>query len=522
MTVLLTATLLLAGCAGTGTPTDAQPTDGTDPVPSTADGAGTSADAPTDTSLSLAIVPGLADADVEAFQEQLATRPDSGITLTLVSPVDVQHTRDAEQQLVREVAEGRVDLAWVGARAFRELGVHDLDALVAPMTLDSVPAQEAVLTTDLPDRMLSGLDVLGVTGLAVFPGPIRHPIAADSPLVTLEAFTDVPFFTWQGDVHALTVEALGATDVQVTPEERNAGIEDGSIRAYENSLVFLVDTTGWNTRAMSLNVNLWPSVSVLIANPDTVAGLDDPQLEVLTEVVQAVSATAFDRLADEQQLVDQACAGGATFGVASSAALGEIEAALRPVHDQLRADPVVAAYLDEIEALTAGIEPVVPTVPDSCTGTVTGPSAPEGSSADPTGEASELDGTYEITWSEDDLAEALGGDANPSARDLARGNAGTLLLVIDRGTYDLVFENGDSCSGTAEVDGSRVVLTATTKPSEWDCGDGLGGTSVDAAWSLTDDRLTLTDWEVPVLESMLGFNSALLGSKPLSRVTDPE
>ena len=69
-------------------------------------------------SLRLAIVPGLADLLVEALQDELASRGDGLVTLDLAHGFDVQHTLDAEQQIVRAVADGRLDLGWVGVRTF--------------------------------------------------------------------------------------------------------------------------------------------------------------------------------------------------------------------------------------------------------------------------------------------------------------------------------------------------------------------------------------------------------------------
>lgn len=507
----LACTLLAAGCSSGG-----------DPDPAAAAPASSAPSSPgPSTDLRLAITPGLADDHVEAFQDEVAARADSGLALTMDQSVDVQNTRDGEQQIIRAVAEGRIDLALVGARAFSQLGVPDLDALVAPMALPSVAAQEAVWSTDLPERMLAGLEPAGVVGLAVLPGLVRRPISAGEPLTSLADFEDVPFFTWEGDVNALSIEALGATDVEVTPEERNAGIEDGSIRAFENSLAFMADKSDWATRAMALNVGLWPSVSVLVASPDTLAALSREQRGTLLAVVAATASTAFERLPDEQDLVDRACGNGFTFGLARPAELAEIEDALAPVHARLRRDPDVAAYLDEIDALTRDVDHVVPTVPDDCDGAPGGPAAVEEPSATPAGPSTELDGTYAVTWTVEELTEALGGADNPTAEQDARNNAGTLELTFDRGRYDLVYvASGDSCPGTYVVDGDRVVLTATTRPSEWDCGDGLGQTVADAAWRLADGDLTLTDWTVSPTPDMGWFTRALLGTKPLERVQE--
>lgn len=157
-----------------------------------------------------------------------------------------------------------------------------------------------------------------------------------------------------------------------------------------------------------------------------------------------------------------------------------------------------------------------------------GCSSTDSEAAAPTAAASSLEGTYALTWSQDDLEdvlmEAFGGADDPAAardaQDLAAGNAGTIHLVPDAGRYDVIFKdfNDDSCPGTYVVEGDRIVMTATTNPAEWDCGDGLGQTAVDARWTLDEGSLTLTDWTVPNPHSMLGFNALTWGSKPFERV----
>lgn len=313
----------------------------------------------------MAVVPGLADAHVEALLDDLASA-DSGLNMQLSHSIDVQTTLGAEQDIVRAVADGSIDLGWVGARAFRELGVSALDPLVAPMLLESAAAQRAVLESDLPATMLAELEPLGVSGLAVFGGPIRRPIAAEAPLVSLDDFEGVPFYAWRGDLHAMAIEALGAAHIDLSPEDRNTGIENGSIRAFENTIGFLAANTDWKTNRMTLNMNLWPSISVLVVNPDVLAALPEHARAALTSAAGAVAAQSLDLLPDEQAEIEAACAAGATFALADASALEEMRAALEPVFDNLRSDATVAAFVDEISRLTEGIEQEVPAIPDAC------------------------------------------------------------------------------------------------------------------------------------------------------------
>lgn len=146
-----------------------------------------------------------------------------------------------------------------------------------------------------------------------------------------------------------------------------------------------------------------------------------------------------------------------------------------------------------------------------------------GCTAEPAASDAPLRGTWTITWDVDDLYDALGGEGNPEARALAEGNAGTIELEFGEDRYDLRWvEASDSCPGTYEVDGDRVVLTATIDPSAWDCGDGVGQLVADAAWSVEGDTLELSEWNLSPQPAMDWFVHALLGTEPLERVaSDP-
>jgi TRAP-type C4-dicarboxylate transport system substrate-binding protein len=316
------------------------------------------------TALSIAFVGRLADEQIAHFQQELSRRSGGSMT-TAIDPDLAAGSVTMEQRIIEAVAAGELDLGVVGVRAFRELGIPDLDALIAPMAIDSMAAQEAVLASDVPERMLAGLESHDLAGLAVIAGPLRRPVA-DRPLTRLEDFSGVPFHTFHGDVNAMTVEALGATHVDVAGEDRNTAIEAGEIRAYENTLAFFANAIDWRTDHLTTNVNLWPSMSVLIADPETLASLSESERSALVDAATDTMDRTLELLPDETQLTAEVCAGGGHLVTAPPEALAEIEEAVATVHAELRTDRVVAGYLDEIEALTAGLPPDSLPIPDGC------------------------------------------------------------------------------------------------------------------------------------------------------------
>ena len=145
---------------------------------------GSTANTPTPvfSTLTFAFTGSFADPQVDDFETELSQRSSGAVGIRIVPEFDTD-THKVEQRIIDAVASGGLDLGWVGVRAFAELGVHDFDILVAPMLIDSLDAQRAVLGSDLPARMLASMDDLGVAGLALMGGPLRRPIAADAPLM---------------------------------------------------------------------------------------------------------------------------------------------------------------------------------------------------------------------------------------------------------------------------------------------------------------------------------------------------
>ena len=118
---------------------------------------------------------------------------------------------DYERRLVDKVRDGEADLASVGARAWDRMGVTSLQALVAPFLIDSLESQRRVLESPITGRMLTGLEPLGLVGLAVLPGPLRRPLGLTRPLVGPRDYAGATIGVRYGRVAQDTLKALGAT-----------------------------------------------------------------------------------------------------------------------------------------------------------------------------------------------------------------------------------------------------------------------------------------------------------------------
>ena len=146
---------------------------------------------------------------------------------------------------------------------------------------------------------------------------------------------------------------------------------------------------------------------------------------------------------------------------------------------------------------------------------------PDCNTTDTVDDPSVLNGVYEIDWSYEDLAEASG-----LPEDDVEVNDGLFTLTFTDGCFSMVWqEDPEPCAGAYTVTGNRVSMVATLLRDDWDCGDDLlGDEFVDAAWELSDDQLTLSDFfPMDHLDDVLNdFFAVFLGTKPLIRVGEAD
>jgi hypothetical protein len=139
------------------------------------------------------------------------------------------------------------------------------------MLIDSYALQDAVIKSAMPSQMLDGLKTLGVSGLGMVGGGMLKPIAK-RPLVSLADWHGITFEAYRSEVGADAIRALGATPTD-TLAGLPAGLDDGSIQGYARSLL-TYQLNGNEVRApfVTANVNLWPNMIVLVANPASLRG----------------------------------------------------------------------------------------------------------------------------------------------------------------------------------------------------------------------------------------------------------
>jgi TRAP-type transport system periplasmic protein len=321
-----------------------------------------------------------------------------------------EFSADAEQQVVRAVAAGKVDLGWAGTRVFDTMGVTSFQALQAPMLIDSYALERAVIASDLPRRMLPGLDHVGVAGLAVLADGLRKPIGVKRPVLGLADWRAMTFGTYRSEVQAQAIRSLGATPVEALGTARDQALKDSKLRGFELSLlVYQMSILEIPAPYVTANVNLWPQMDALIVNPGRFAALTDQERGWVRQAATDATLRSPDLADRDAQNLSLACRGGGRFQNASASDLAALRKAFGPVYQELERNSQTTVFIKMIQELKRSTRAEKPlTIPDNCTGPA--PVAPtQGSGTGP----SNLNGTYRFTITKRDALASPTEDKSP-------------------------------------------------------------------------------------------------------------
>jgi TRAP-type C4-dicarboxylate transport system substrate-binding protein len=336
---------------------------------------------------------------VEYFVTRVAELSDGNVRIEVVDHW-AEFASDAEQQVVRGVSSGELDLGWVGTRVFDTIGFENFQALTAPMLVDSYALEEAVIESGVTEEMMRGLDELGVVGLGVLADGLRRPIGVTAPLLGPADWRGITFGTLRSDGQVEAIRALGATPAQIFGSEREEALGKGTIQGFEFSLWLFSSNVNWPSLApyVATNVALWPQMDVLLANPARLEALAAKQRGWVEEAARDAAARSAALADKDAQALGVTCESGARFAEASDADLAALEGAFAPVYATLQQNPETKAFIQRIRALKHSTlrEPAL-SIPADCTG-----KAPRQASSGTASATAFLNGTYRMVLTQED------------------------------------------------------------------------------------------------------------------------
>jgi len=365
-----------------------------------------------------------------------------------------------EAGTLEDLAAGKVDMAWVGARAFDTVGVTSFQALVAPLLVDSYDLEAKVFEEGIPGRMLEGVGELDLVGIGVLPGPMRKPLGVSKPFVRPGDFAGQVVGLQDSAVADMTLRALGATPRPVPSHAKLDGLD-----AYEQQLASIAGNS-YDRRAkyVTANVNLWPRPLVIVMGKEAFASLTDEQQSALRDAATATIAGALEASrAEDDEAAPRLCRRGMTFAVASGSDLAELRAALEPVYAELTADPATKSHIDAITNLKTEI--------------AASAEAPACTSTEPPATASSIpEGSYETRLTKADWLKEGSSEAE----------VGVFTMIFDAGELTILSPNGEP----------GFVASYTVFRDQIEAQESADYT-ITARWSFDGKTLKFTDIRTP-------------------------
>jgi TRAP-type C4-dicarboxylate transport system substrate-binding protein len=389
----------------------------------------------------------------------------------------------AEERAVDDVRAGKVDLAVIPARVWDRVGVTSFRALLAPFLVDSLAFEQHVLTSPVADRMLEGVEALGVVGIAVLPGELRYPLGIPKPLVAARDYRGARVGIRATPVAEQTFRALGASSVTYQP---------GAIAGLDGAELGAV-TIGSNryeqrARALTSNVVFWPRAMTIVMNRRAYDALTGRQRDVLRRAGREAVRPLAERLRHETETwLTAACSrDDFTLVRASAAQRAVLRHTVAPVYDQLARDPLTRELVAAIRTLRPdGPAPDVVRCPRKITDVGAGTAI--------------LRGRWRATLTREELRRS--GNSPGLTQELS----GSWFVTFEKRRFEVRREEGGGGRGTYSVDGDRIRFV-------WETGIGIRrGEVFVSRWSVYRDRLRF--WPVPGYTKLAG-----LDVEPFTRV----
>ena len=338
---------------------------------------------------------------------------DSGGSITITVSSDWRSgDPNYEAGVINDVVTGKAQMGVTATRAFGMVGVTAFEGLSAPLLIDSYGLEARALGTDVVMKQLDATRPMGVTSLDYLGGPLRQPLGLTRDLVAAGDYAGAKIGIRPSRVSEMAIRALGGTPVAYVP--KHVGGLDG-LEVHTD----LIEGAQYDAGAKSLtgNVVLWARPSVIFVNGAWFDKLPGDQ--------QATSAPGgrrgeggqprpmANRLAGRRREPLPALArreGGVR------AALAGLRSKLAPVTEALATDATNKAVIDGIRAVSG-----------SDATDFVAPCGDVAASAEPSGTATALDGTWVTSFTKADLQKSpLLSDAG----EINDGNWGDLTMIV--------------------------------------------------------------------------------------------
>jgi TRAP-type C4-dicarboxylate transport system substrate-binding protein len=438
-------------------------------------------------------------AQIEEFAARVAEISEGRIQIVAEWDDGGRNTPDWDQVVARRVMSGELDMGNIPSRAWDTEGVTSLRALNAPFLITTDGLLDQVVSGDVADDMLSGLDEAGVVGLGLLPEGLRHPFGFAAPLVGPDDYDGVIIKSPTSATIEAMFHALGATvtDAEIDTEAQ-AGMESG----------YRLDPHGQATG----NVVFFPKVNTLVINADVFDRLTDTQRGVLEQAAAETLQWSIETRVSDTEEAAAFCEDGGSVVIADEASVAALEERVSPVYAELESDPQTRDLIAAIRQMKQTVQ-VATATPTAC-----GEVEPPGEDSEATGPSAEAgdvvsdefpEGSFRVENTVESLM-ALGMNESD-----AFNYQGIWTLTFDRGALAIEDPAG-VCNGSYSVAEGRISLHLGSDTS---CGSSANEVLFTAEWSTDGDELRFVELvSVADGEQAQAILEALFAGTPMVKV----
>ena len=436
---------------------------------------------------------------IDRFIEKVTIN--SGGTITIEPIYNAGGGNDekpGEVVVAGQVIAGDVELALVPVRAWSSVGVTSLQALAAPLLIDSDALLTAVASDPLTEPLLGAMREQGLVGLALWPDDLRHPFAWEQngpPILKASDLKGATVWTLPSKLQMTILDGLGASPINATPAEVDSMVAAGSLRGAESGFNGIASLSG--TPTGTADVVLYPKYQVLVAEDAAFSRLAPEQQAIVRAAATSARDLAIANHRPDAEIAKAWCEAGGRVVLAGEANVATFRDAAGPVINKLAEDPLTATAIEAIRALRARTPASTVT---ACEPPLD-PDAPWPSVAPGPPLTFIPDGVYVHSVTRPELIAA------GVAEEDATNNAGkwTLTVTGDHGSWKVEGANG---TGESQLEfkalGDRVRFQQVDHPSFNDVrwrleGDTLILEIVNSDWNTAQAQITLNaywggDW----------------------------
>jgi TRAP-type C4-dicarboxylate transport system substrate-binding protein len=419
------------------------------------------------------------DANSIYFSKQVQKRSDGRIRIVVrssrYSSADIRN----EPRLVRALRSGKVEMAYVPARAWEEASpVTAFRALQAPLLVTNYPLLRRITTGPIGSSMLKSLNPIGVVGLGLVPERLRR-LFGSKPLDSAKTLRGARIRPVASPTGERALRWLGAVPVTiVSARAAGPGLASGKIDGVESETISIEQNQYMNyAHYLTADLALFAKATTIAIGKPVFDRLNAGDRSIFLAAAKATVAHA-DPSAAERADIPELCRQRIKLVTATPGDLASLEPLARAGYRKLERDPTTRREIRAIEQLKKTAPSAVSDIP-ACPRRGTSQRVSRGHG--PTG-------TYVINLSRSEIANVAGNENWGSFRLNLRN--GQFRVSDQRPAGNLVQGASSGYSaGSYAIQGDRIIFTTHAAAGDTPMG-APGDSPVIGRWSRYKDQLT--------------------------------